>query len=151
MVSRLDNDHIDVAEKLHALFQSSYAVEAKILGATNFPPLKRPIESYTRSNNAFYGVIENGIIAGAIEIEHGKGYVDINSLVVAPNYFRRSIASKLLTFTFEHYDVERFVVETGVKNIPAIKLYQKFGFTEIRQWETDFGIRKVQFERKILS
>ena len=41
------------------------------------------------------------------------------------------------------------MVETGVDNEPVIKLYKKLGFKEVKQWDTDFGIRKVLFEKSI--
>jgi predicted GNAT family N-acyltransferase len=44
-----------------------------------------------------------------------------------------------------------FVVETGLANEPASKLYRKFGFTEVKIWDTDHGIRKIKFELKVTS
>ena len=41
------------------------------------------------------------------------------------------------------------MVETGVENEPAILLYKKFGFKEVKQWDTDHGIRKIRLERNI--
>lgn len=147
MISTLQHNHRTIAQQIHVIFQASYAVEAELLGATHFPPLNRPVESYVQSNNSFYGYTERGQLAGVIEVELCNEYVDINSLVVEPKFFRLGIASKLLAFTFEKFDTHRFVVETGLDNIPAIRLYKKHEFVEIKQWDTHFGIRKVQFER----
>ena len=52
-----------------------------------------------------------------------------------------------MEFTLNRFDSRVFVVETGVKNIPATELYKKLGFTEVKQWDTDFGVRKVKFQK----
>jgi ribosomal protein S18 acetylase RimI-like enzyme len=44
-------------------------------------------------------------------------------------------------FVFDEFDAELFLVETGAVNAPAIALYEKLGFREIEQWDTEIGIR----------
>lgn len=149
MIEKLQNINIEIANQIHSVFQLSYAVEAKLLDVTNFPPLKRPLESYLKSNNMFFGYLVNKELAGIIEIEHNNKYTDINSLVVNPTFFRRGIARKLLEFVFKRFDSKLFIVETGVNNRPANELYKKVGFKEIKQFDTAFGIRKILFERRI--
>ena len=149
MIKKLQNNKIEVSNQIHSVFQLSYAVEAKLLNATDFPPLKRPLESYLKSDTIFFGYIENKELAGVIEIEHDNNCTDINSLVVNPMFFRRGIARKLLEFVFNRFDSKLFIVETGVENGPATELYKKLGFKEVNQYDTDHGIRKIKFERRI--
>ncbi len=52
--------------------------------------------------------------------------------------------------TFTLVESNLIVVETGVKNKPAIKLYEQFGFKETKQWDTDHGVRKVKLEKNNL-
>jgi len=151
MIQRLQNNDIEISKKIRAVFQVSYKVEAKLLKAIDFPPLKRPLEDYVISNNAFFGYLKNEELAGVIEIVHNKSYTLIRSLVVDPIFFRQGIARKLMEFTFNTFDSELFVVETGLENEPASKLYKKFGFIEVKQWDTDFGIRKIKFEKRIIN
>lgn len=148
MIKKLQNNDHETSSQIHTVFQLSYAIEAKLLGSKDFPPLKRPVESFVKSENLFFGYLEENELAGVIEIELIDKHVDINSLVVKPTFFRRGIARKLLEFTFNNFDAKLFLVETGVKNEPAIALYKKLGFEEIKQWDTDFGIRKVLFEKR---
>jgi len=42
-------------------------------------------------------------------------------------------------------------VETGLKNEPTTQLYLKLGFREVYQYDTDHGVRKVRFEKKVLG
>ena len=149
MIKRLENDDIEVSKRIRAVFQSSYKVEAKLLNAIDFPPLKRPLKSYMNSNTEFFGYLKDGELAGVIEIEHNNSFTDINSLVVSPTFFRQGIARKLMEFVFHTFDSNLFVVETGLENGPANELYKKFDFKEVKQWNTDHGIRKIKFERRI--
>ena len=148
MIRKLQNRELETAKKIRTIFQRSYKVEAELLQAIDFPPLKRPLEDYMRYDREFFGRIKNGQLAGVAEIIETDGYVHIRSLVVDPKYFRQGIGKELVEFVLESFDTDLFVVETGVKNEPASKLYKKLGFTEVGQWDTDHGVRKVKFELK---
>ena len=149
MIERLKNNDLEISKKIRSVFQLSYKVEANILNATDFPPLKRSLENYLNSNTAFFGYLKNQELAGVIEIEHNNNFTCINSLVVVPDFFRQGIARKLMEYVFNTFDSNLFVVETGLENGPATKLYNKFDFKEVKQWNTDHGIRKIKFELRI--
>ncbi len=148
MIKKLLNNKIEIANQIHLVFQVSYAVEAMLLNSSDFPPLKRPVGSYQKSGNTFFGYFEDEELAGVIEVEQTNIHTDIHSLVVNPKFFRRGIAKQLLDFIFNTFDSSLFIVETGAENKPATELYKKHGFKEVKQWDTDFGIRKVSFNKK---
>jgi ribosomal protein S18 acetylase RimI-like enzyme len=69
-------------------------------------------------------------------------------MMVAPSFFRRGIAGKLLEFVLEkEADAKRIIVQTGAKNDPAKNLYRRYGFTEIEQVEVVPGLYISKFER----
>lgn len=149
MIKKLNHTDRSNAKKIYAVFQSSYTVEAQLLKATNFPPLQRSLEGFLKSKNVFLGYLKNGELIGVIEVVTKGTSTYIQSLVVHPQFFRQGIAKALLEFVFTTYDSEIFTVETGIENGPATQLYQKFGFKEVKQWDTDHGVRKIRFEKII--
>jgi len=148
MIEKLQNNEIEISKRIRSVFQASYKVEAKLLNATDFPPLKRPLENYVKSNTFFFGYLKNEDIAGVIEIDHNNDHTLIRSLVVDPTFFRQGIAKKLMKFVLNTFDSKLFVVETGLENGPATKLYETFGFVEVKQWDTNHGVRKIKLERR---
>ena len=86
MIERLQNKDIGVSKKIRSVFQVSYAVEAKLLNATDFPPLKRSLENYLKSDNDFFGYVKNQELAGIIEINTKNNFTHIQSLVVNPKF-----------------------------------------------------------------
>lgn len=149
MIKKLQNSNIEISKNIFSIFQVSYAIKAELLNITDFPPLKRTLENYINSSTEFFGYFKNQNLAGVIEIDNNNNFTHINSLVVDPKFFRQGIARKLMEFVFETFDSDLFVVETGLENGPATKLYNNLGFKEVNQWNTDHGIRKVRFERRI--
>ena len=101
MIVKLQNADLAIAAKIRSVFQVSYAIEAEILKAVDFPPLKRNLESFLNSPNTFYGYFINHELAGVVEIDQTNNKIHIQSLVVDPRFFRQGIASKLIDFVFE--------------------------------------------------
>lgn len=147
MIQLLDHKYSAMAEKIRAVFQVSYAVEAKLLQAIDFPPLQRKLSSFTQCENVFFGFYIDHELAGIIELRKITNATHVQSLVVDPQYFRKGVAENLMQFVLEKYNTLLFSVETGIANFPAIQLYKKLGFIEISQCNTDHGIRKVRFEK----
>jgi ribosomal protein S18 acetylase RimI-like enzyme len=144
MISILDPQDDTIAKKMHPVFQASYTVEAALLEAKDFPPLKRTIADFKNSDTSFFGYSIGKELAAVIEIEPSPSAFHICSLVVHPNYFRRGIGSELIAFIFNLFIDNKITVETGLVNLPAIALYKNFGFKEVGQYDTDHGIRKIQ-------
>jgi len=149
MIIKINNKETKIAEEIRAIFQVSYAVEAEILKAVDFPPLKRTVSQFMNSNSEFYAFSIINNISGVIEIDSHDDLTYIQSLVVDPKYFRKGIGRKLVQFILDNYNSKVFTVETGTDNQPAIKLYENLGFQELKQWDTNHGIRKVRFEKRI--
>ena len=149
MIIKINNKKNKIAKEIRAIFRVAYTVEAGILKAVDFPPLKRTVSQFLNSNSEFYAYYLTQNIAGVIEIESNKDLTHIQSLVVYPKYFRNGIGRKLVQFILDTYKAKIFIVETGIDNHPAIKLYKSFGFQEQEQLDTNHGVRKVRFEKRL--
>ena len=143
MIKKLDISNEEVANKIFTIFQNSYKIEAELIGAVVFPPLLRSAKDIENSTTLFYGFSENDCLAAIIEIVIEDKHLDINSLTVDPNYFKKGIASKLISYVLETTDFSQAIVETAVVNIPAINLYKKHGFVEFKTWTPSHGIEKI--------
>jgi len=150
MIKKLNHTSVSTAKKIRNVFQVSYAVEADLLKAIDFPPLKRSLADFLKSKTTFYGYYKTKQLAAVAEIKSLHKHTHIQSLVVDPYFFRQGIGSTMITFIMNTYNTSSFSVETGLDNLPAISLYKNFGFTEIKQWDTDHGVRKVRFEKKFI-
>ncbi len=144
MIVKLDHTNPAVAEKIRLVFQISYVVEAELIGATYFPPLKRPLTEFMITQTQFYGLHQQDELAAVIEIKTDKESTLIQSLVVDPKFFRQGLGGKLVRFALDNFSAGDFYVETGAANDPAILLYEKFGFKETKQYDTAHGIRKIR-------
>ncbi len=147
MIKKLTHRDQATAEAIRSVFQISYTVEAELLNAVDFPPLKRPLEAFVNSDNEFFGYFMDEELAAVIEIDEKPASVHIQSLVVQPKFFRRGIGRKLVDHAFQRYKTSLFTVETGLANGPATQLYLKMGFSKILEYNTEIGIRKVRFEK----
>lgn len=148
MITKLQNNNLETAKNIRAVFQVSYKVEAELLKAVNFPPLQRPLENFMNSITEFYGYTKEDQLAGVVEVIHNQSYTHVRSLVVDPKFFRQGIGKKLMEFVLNIYNSNLYIVETGVDNNPAIQLYKKLEFIEVKQWDTDHGVRKIKLERR---
>ena len=148
MITKLDNSNEEVANQIFTIFQNSYKVEAQLIGVIDFPPLFRNARDIENSKTQFYGFTENKCLAAIIEIVEEDKRLEINSLTVDPDYFRKGIANKLIRYVLEEIAFSEAIVETAVVNIPAINLYKKHGFVECRRWTPSHGIQKLAMSIK---
>ncbi|NQX71528.1 GNAT family N-acetyltransferase [Paenibacillus alba] len=133
---------------------ASYRVEAELIGFEDIPPLKDGIDSIRKAEETFYGYFvqdENETkLAGAISFAREGSVITICRMMVHPNFFRRGIARSLLQHILMDQEKEGallFLVSTGTANLPAIQLYQSFGFTLKRVFTVPPGVCLSTFER----
>ncbi|KPV92831.1 Acetyltransferase (GNAT) family protein [Pseudoalteromonas sp. P1-30] len=143
MIDKLNNKNTEIANIIFTVFQKSYAIEAGLIEALNFPPLARNTEDIKKSETTFYGFTENECLTAVIEVDTNSQCLDICSLTVDPSYFKKGIASKLINYVLEMSDLSYARVETAVANTPAINLYKKHGFVEFKRWTPSHGIEKL--------
>lgn len=82
---------------------------------------------------------ENNDILGFIEVAKSYDNIDIYAIAVDTKYQRQNIASKLIQYIKDNFDIETITLEVRSNNQSAINLYQKNGFSII-------NIRKNYYE-----
>ena len=136
------------AEELLEVQRTAYLVEAELIGSFAIPALREGLETLQKSGETFYGYWIDEKLAGAIAYKREGKVLDIYRLVVHPNYFRRGIGKALVSFVEGVEEgIERIIVSTGSKNLPAKKLYEGLGFREIGEKEVIPGLWITLFEK----
>lgn len=148
MITKLDfsNDHI-VREVLDLQLEA-YKVEAEIIGFEEIPPLKDTINTLRACGETFYGYFVEEKLAGIISFKIYDDVLDIHRVAVHPQFFRRGIANKLISFIEKcHRDIKKIIVSTGKENKPAVKLYLNNDYKKVEDIEIEEGFYLTAFEK----
>ena len=151
MIKSIQHKNDQVCAQIYAVFQAAYKVEAQIIGAEIFPPLARTVQQIQDATSQFYGFFDGAELAAVIEVDsnlpdlmsNSDDALSIESLTVHPQYFKKGIASKLIEIVLRNNHFKTAFVETASDNKPAIKLYEKQGFTIYNYYTPSHGIEKV--------
>ncbi|MBO4317684.1 MAG: ribosomal protein S18-alanine N-acetyltransferase [Mailhella sp.] len=78
-----------------------------------------------------YGLYESERLAAYILFQDVLGSLEIVNIATAPDCRRRGYAGRLLSFMLETRDWTDIALEVRSKNIPAIRLYEKYGLRRV--------------------
>ena len=147
-----DKTSLPDTAKLYEIYLAAYEVEAQLLGVSKkqFFPLQQPIEVIRGSKDEIWGLYSDANLIGAVFLERFNNSITISNLVVAPSSFRQGFAKTLLSHVFNSCPSVEFFVATGAKNLPAIRLYERFGFLPISEEVVEPDIKLVKL-KKILA
>jgi GNAT superfamily N-acetyltransferase len=132
----LDHQRVSTARQIHAVQMLAYTQEAQLLGANSFPPLMRSVEEVRSSEEQYLGAFVSDELVGAVSVGPDEDGVDlcIASLVVAPQWQKRGVGTSLIEAVVDQYGTRDLTVQTGVMNLPALHLYERYGFAETCRW-----------------
>lgn len=114
---------IATTKDLNTLFD----IENRVFANDSFALSKNSLR-YHLSNNIIYKIKQDEKIAGYILWLKRKDYYRLYSLAIHPDFRGLGLASRLLEYSLENLDKEKFSLEVKVSNLDAIRLYKKFGF-----------------------
>lgn len=120
---------IIAAAEVLDLQRKSYIIEAELIGTTEIPPLTETFEQLQHCGETFIGYYIENKLAGAVSYKREAGTLDIHRVMVHPDFFRRGIAAKLITYIESlEKNISNIIVSTGAANLPAVRFYEKLGF-----------------------
>ncbi|RAL22588.1 GNAT family N-acetyltransferase [Thermoflavimicrobium daqui] len=136
MIIKLQVTDPQIAKQILAVQIPAYQIEAKLIGFDQIPQLRETVDSLVKSPLTFYGYIKEEKIVGVIGYEVLNGILEFDRLVVHPDYFRQGIGQSLMQHVFDvETNVHKYLLSTGADNTPALRLYKKLGFIEVKQKE----------------
>ncbi len=148
MIKKLNLKETETAKNVLELQIASYKVEAEIIGFYEIPPLKDTINSLKECDEIFYGYHIKDTLAGIISYKIIDNVLDIHRVAVHPQFFKMGIAGKLINFVEGlESNINKVVVCTAKKNLPAINLYFKNGYKDINDIEISKNIYLTGFEK----
>jgi ribosomal protein S18 acetylase RimI-like enzyme len=148
MISEVSLADESVLAEVFAVARAAYASEAALLWITDFPPLRETLADLCRCSDHFIVYRKDARIVGVLSCVCEGESVRITRLVVQPAHSRRGIASALLAeFEREFDSASRFIVSTASGNLPAIRLYERFGYAVTSATTSPEGIQLVHMAK----
>jgi len=134
-IEPLNHQDPSTAAQIHAVLLLAYAQEANLLQVLHFAPLDRTPEDIRTSREYWLGALQGNEIVGSLSLgpDDEPDQISIASLVVHPGYQRQGIGRSLIAEALRRGTGMTFSVSTGVKNKPALALYEQFGFVAYRR------------------
>jgi ribosomal protein S18 acetylase RimI-like enzyme len=114
-----------------AVQHAAYAVEAELIGYPQLPPLHETLEGLQATPEELWLCEEGGELCGVVGLEQHPDELVIARLFVAPAFFRRGVGSGLVGQALARADGRPVRVGTGARNLPALALYERFGFRRL--------------------
>jgi ribosomal protein S18 acetylase RimI-like enzyme len=150
MIREIDIAASEWAEAVLCLQLRSYAVEARLIGFLDLPPLQDTVAMLQQCGERFFGYMKQEQLAGAISYERIEKTVQICRLMVDPDFFRQGIASALIEFVcHKERDASEIIVTTGSANMPALRLYERHGFREIGRMRMPEGVFLTKLVKRL--
>lgn len=152
MITTLNHHERAVAEQIHRVQQAAYTVERDLIGYADFPPLRVTVADIQAETEHFLGYWDQNQLVGVLSFARTPGLLDIGSLVVHPQAFRRGIARALLQ-EVERYSAPdgKLTVSTAAQNLPAVQLYQNRGYQLSERTTLPDGLELVRFYKAVAT
>lgn len=115
----------------------------------NFHKLYPLKETYNTKYNYIY-VYEDEKIKGFIHIIVSFDNADIVNIIVDEKYRNQHIASKLINYVIEEFNLKEINIEVNENN-PAINFYKKIDFKKIRIIKNYYKDANAIFMKKVIK
>ncbi len=129
--------------RLLSLQHAAYAVEADLIEDARIPPLHESEDDLVSAPLLWIATFDTDLIVGAVGYTIENDVVDIDPLMIDPDYHRQGLGTTLVTTVAGR--AEKAIVSTGMKNTPARNLYESLGFIHDTNIEPVTGLWVSQY------
>lgn len=144
-------DPADLAQPLFALWQAAYAQEAALLGLEpgRHAALRLGLRDLVGGSDTWLGCWQEGELVGALAWgadEDDPAAQRLSALIVAPDWQRRGVATRLLHALRLLVGRGPLVVHLAAANAPALALFEALGWQLQRRWLGPEGLRLLRLK-----
>ena len=149
MISIVKATLSDVPE-IWRIQKSAFEGQAKIYNNYKLPPLVQTLESLKDEfeSKVFLKAEIDGKIVGSVRFTVDGNEIEIERLIVDPNFQNQSVGTVLMKRVEQIVDKKiTFKLFTGIKSSRNIHLYEKLGYKIYTQSETPQGVGLLHMKK----
>lgn len=139
------------AAALYKLQLLAFESEAEMIGSRSVPALMETEEEHIQDFPNWHTlkmVNDAGDIIGAIRYRKAGDMIDVGRLMVHPAYRHQGLAQQMLTEVDKAYPHTTKELYTCTKSWINIRLYQKMGYTAVKEQTEESGLSFVYMRKK---
>jgi len=142
--------HAGDIEELYALQLLAFESEAEMIGSRDVPALLETPEHH-REDFANWTTLKlqdgTGKIIGAIRYRWADGLIDVGRLMVHPDHRQKGLAQYMLAEVDRACPGQIRELYTCTKSWVNIRLYEKMGYTAVKEVTEDSGLSFVYMRK----
>ena len=140
-----------IAQSVWQIQQTAYRAEADLMQFYDIPPLLETMEQLRESTETFYGWYNSSNeLVGVVAVKkEAPRELRICRLMVRQDQQRQGIARSLMKNVLKESGIDRFVISTGERNEPALRLYLSLGFQTVQDIEIAPGVYLRTLDMKV--
>lgn len=113
--------------------------------------LKQPKKAIIDKGGQLFFAVENGKVLGCVALlKHNNSDYELSKLAVSPEAQGKGLATALFDSALEYaksLNAQKIIIESNTILTPALGLYKKYGFTEVKDFTPHYRRVNVKFEK----
>jgi ribosomal protein S18 acetylase RimI-like enzyme len=133
------------------LQKRAYESEARLYDDWSIPPLTQSLESLREefAGSKVLKALDGEQIVGSVRARESGGDCHVGRLIVAPGFQGAGIGTRLMRSVEAGFpDVRRFELFTGSRSESNIRLYERLGYTRLREQVLSPSVTLIFMEKK---
>lgn len=115
--------------------------------------LSDPKQHIIDNGGQLFFAVEDGKVLGCVAlIKHSENDYELSKLAVSPEAQGKGLASALFETVLDHakaLQAKRLIIESNTILTPALGLYRKYGFVEVKNFTPHYKRVNIRFEKEL--